>query len=198
MPTFWNQRFASAEYIYGTEPSAYFKQIIDGLKPGRLLVPGAGEGRDAVYAATLGWEVHAFDLSSEGRRKALRLAGMKNVLIEYEIADAAHFTCHGELYNLVALVFMHFDPLLRERFHRQLLNCLLPGGLLLAEAFHRKQLGNSSGGPKDPDMLVSAAMLAADFSQLAILENLEMQIELNEGAHHIGPAEVVRFLGQKH
>ena len=58
MPTFWNQRFASEEYIYGTEPSAYFKQIIDGLKPGKLLVPGAGEGRDAVYAATLGREEH--------------------------------------------------------------------------------------------------------------------------------------------
>ena len=40
MPTFWNQRFASEEYIYGTEPNAYFKQVIDGLKPGRLLVPG--------------------------------------------------------------------------------------------------------------------------------------------------------------
>ena len=197
MPTFWNQRFASEEYIYGTEPNAYFKQVIDGLKPGRLLLPGAGEGRDAMYAATLGWEVHAFDQSTEGRRKALLLAGMKNVHITYEIADAAHFACRGELYDLVALVFIHFEPVLRERFHRQLINCLQPGGLLLAEAFHKKQLGNSSGGPKDPDMLVTAEMLASDFSGLAILENHEMQIVLNEGTHHIGPAEVVRFLGHK-
>jgi hypothetical protein len=40
MSTFWNQRFSSGEYIYGTAPSTYFKQVIDGLKPGKLLVPG--------------------------------------------------------------------------------------------------------------------------------------------------------------
>jgi hypothetical protein len=125
------------------------------------------------------------------------MPGKNNVQIEYEIADAAAFTCRGELYDLVALVFMHFDPGLRERFHRKLANCMQPGGLLLAEAFHKKQLGNSSGGPKDPDMLVTAEILAADFSQLAILENREMQVVLNESTHHSGPAEVVRFLGKK-
>jgi 2-polyprenyl-3-methyl-5-hydroxy-6-metoxy-1,4-benzoquinol methylase len=197
MSTHWNQRFSSAEYIYGTAPNAFFKQVIDGLKPGRLLVPGAGEGRDAVYAATLGWEVHAFDQSSEGRRKALLLAGKKNVQIRYELADAAVFACHKKSYDLIALVFVHFEPALRERFHRELVKCLHPCGLLLAEAFHKKQLGNSTGGPKDPEMLVTVEMLAKDFVGLAILENRELQVILNEGTHHIGPAEVVRFLGQK-
>jgi hypothetical protein len=40
-------------------------------------------------------------------------------------------------------------------------------------------------------MLVTAEMLAADFSQLAVLENREVQVVLNEGTHHIGRAEVV-------
>lgn len=197
MSTFWNQRFSSEDYIYGTEPGAYFKQVIDGLKPGKVLVPGAGEGRDAVYAATLGWEVHAFDLSSEGRRKALMLAQKSKVKIEYEITDATHFTCRGQLYDLVALVFMHFEQALRERFHRELLKCLAPGGLLLVEAFHKNQLGNCSGGPKNLDMLVTAEILAGDFSGLSVLENHEMQVELKEGTHHQGIAEVVRFLGSK-
>ncbi len=197
MSTFWNQRFSSEEYIYGTEPGAFFKQVIDGLRPGKLLVPGAGEGRDAVYAATLGWEVHAFDISSEGRRKALMLAQKSKVKMEYEITDAAHFTWQGRLYDLVALVFMHFEPVLRERFHRELQKCLVPGGVLLVEAFHKNQLGNSSGGPKNLDMLVTAEILAHDFSKLTILQNHEMQVELNEGTHHRGLAEVVRFLGRK-
>lgn len=197
MSTFWNQRFSSEEYIYGTAPSAYFKQVIDGLKPGRLLVPGAGEGRDAVYAASLGWEVYAFDQSEEGRRKAMLLAAKKNVQIRYEIEDAAEFTCHLQSYDMVALVFVHFEPALRKRFHNELVKCLQPGGLMLIEAFHKKQFGNSSGGPKNPEMLVTAEILAGDFSELAILENREMQVMLNEGTHHKGLAEVVRFLGRK-
>jgi hypothetical protein len=92
---------------------------------------------------------------------------------------------------------VHFEPVLRKRVHSALVNCLAPGGLLLVEAFHKKQLGNNSGGPKNPDMLVTAEILAADFSELTILENREMQVVLNEGTHHIGPAEVVRFLGRK-
>jgi hypothetical protein len=102
MNNFRNQRFAYQHYIYGTEPNAFFKQVIDGLKPGNLLVPGAGEGRDAAYAVALGWEAHAFDQSSEGRRKALLLAGKNKVKIDYKIADAASFTCPGVLYDLVA------------------------------------------------------------------------------------------------
>lgn len=197
MSTFWNQRFSSEEYIYGTSPSTYFKQVIDRLKPGRLLVPGAGEGRDAVYAATLGWKVHAFDQSREGQRKALLLAEKRNVKIGYEIADAAAYHCEGQMYDMIALVFVHFEPLLRKSFHKALIECLAPGGLILVEAFHKNQLKYSSGGPKDPEMLLTAEILANDFNELTILENLEMQVVLNEGTHHQGPAEVVRFLGQK-
>ena len=74
---FWNERYAQKEYVYGKAPNAFFKSVIDQLKPGRLLVPGAGEGRDAVYAATLGWQVDAFDSSETGREKALSLAQEK-------------------------------------------------------------------------------------------------------------------------
>lgn len=91
MSEFWNTRYAAEEYVYGEKPNAYFKDMIDGLPPGRVLVPGAGEGRDAVYAATLGWQVVAFDLSSEGRRKALQLASRHQVHIDYHIMDVAEF-----------------------------------------------------------------------------------------------------------
>jgi len=197
MSSFWNQRYSSVEYIYGTAPSTYFRQVIDKLKPGRLLVPGAGEGRDAVYAANLGWNVQAFDQSREAQRKALLLAEKRNVKIGYEIADAAAYQCKGQLYDMIALVFVHFEPLLRKSFHKALIECLAPGGLLLVEAFHKNQLRYSSGGPKDPEMLLTSEILANDFSELVILENQELKVELNEGTHHQGPAEVVRFLGRK-
>ncbi|MDR0660939.1 MAG: hypothetical protein LBG19_09115 [Prevotellaceae bacterium] len=66
---FWNDRYAQSGYIYGDEPNLFFKHVISSLQPGSVLIPAAGEGRDAVYAALLGWEVDAFDLSSEGQKR---------------------------------------------------------------------------------------------------------------------------------
>ena len=56
MKDMWEERYAADEYAYGEEPNAFFKACLDGLPaPGRLLLPGEGEGRNAVYAARQGW-----------------------------------------------------------------------------------------------------------------------------------------------
>lgn len=197
MKEFWDERYSAEEYIYGEMPSAFFKQVIDKLPPGKVLIPGAGEGRDAVYAASLGWNVHAFDQSREGRKKALRLAEKDGFEINYEVADAEEFDPQEQRYDLVALIFFHLNPTLRINFHRKLISWVKPGGLVLIEAFHHRQLGNSSGGPKDIELLQSAAQLENDFQDLGILENTELRVELSEGTHHHGEAEVVRFLARK-
>ena len=72
MKDFWNQRYAADEYAYGTAPNAFFKAVLDPLPPGRILLPAEGEGRNAVYAAKLGWEVVAFDQSEGGQKKAMK------------------------------------------------------------------------------------------------------------------------------
>ena len=61
MKEFWNERYSQEAYAYGTEPNAFFKSRIDQLSPGKLLLPAEGEGRNAVYAATKGFEVSAYD-----------------------------------------------------------------------------------------------------------------------------------------
>ena len=65
MKEFWNQRYSDSEYAYGKKPNRFFKREIDRLNPGSLFLPGEGEGRNAVYAATKGWNGHALDSSSE-------------------------------------------------------------------------------------------------------------------------------------
>ena len=79
MKQFWDQRYAENETVYGFTPNQFFKQFIDGRKPGSILLPAEGEGRNAVFAARLGWEVDAFDSSSVARKKALDFAAKENV-----------------------------------------------------------------------------------------------------------------------
>lgn len=70
MKEFWNGKYSSKEYIYGTEPNEYFKSALEKYRPGTILLPGDGEGRNAVYAAKKGWQVTAFDFSNAAKEKA--------------------------------------------------------------------------------------------------------------------------------
>lgn len=197
MRTNWNQRFAVADYIYGIEPNKFFKQHLDKLKPGKLLLPAEGEGRNAVYAAKAGWDVEAFDFSTYAREKAMSLAAQNQVEIEYEISGVEDYNYSENAYDAIALIYVHLDPSIRIAFHNRIMKSLKHGGLLIIEAFSKKQLQHNSGGPKNEEWLYSINELCCDFAPLTILEKEEKKIHLLEGLDHQGDAEVVRFIAQK-
>jgi ubiquinone/menaquinone biosynthesis C-methylase UbiE len=87
MNDFWNERYASKDYVYGKEPNQYFKEQLKKLPPGKILLPAEGEGRQAIFAAKNEWNVTAFDLSTKGKDKADKLAKVNNVNINYIIAS---------------------------------------------------------------------------------------------------------------
>lgn len=60
MSKFWNERYDTNLYIYGVEPNHFFKETILQLPAGNILLPAEGEGRNAVFAAKIGWKVEAF------------------------------------------------------------------------------------------------------------------------------------------
>jgi hypothetical protein len=66
----------------------FFKEQFEKLKRrNQFLFPAEGEGRNAVFAAKLGWECFAaFDISSEKEKtKRLKLADANNVTIDYKV-----------------------------------------------------------------------------------------------------------------
>ncbi len=194
---FWDERYAGPDYVYGKEPNAFFKYCIDALAPGKLLLPGEGEGRNAVYAAGRGWDVFAFDQSRVAREKALELAHEKGVRLTYEHGSLLDIQLKKESFDLVALVFFHLDPRARIFYHRHLVQLLKPGGKIILEVFSKEQLHRKTGGPKDIDLLYTTAELKEDFNELSILRADEEVIQLNEGKGHRGDAAVIRFIGQK-
>jgi D-arabinose 1-dehydrogenase-like Zn-dependent alcohol dehydrogenase len=193
----WDSRFNGEDFLYGKEPNEFFAGFISQLsKKGKLLLPAEGEGRNAVFAAKMGWEVTAIDSSAVGRDKALKFAKDEGVEINYEIFDLSNFETYPAQYDLIALVFGHFASDIRRDLHYKFIKSLKKGGHLLVEAFAKEQINNNSGGPKDIDMLYSLPMLTDDFSELSILKLCQEKVFLNEGLHH-GWAAVVRFIGEK-
>ena len=197
MKEMWNQRFAAGEYYYGKEPNPWFKEKMDSLVPGSILVPADGEGRNGVYAATLGWQVTAIDFSEEGRKKALLLASEKNVSVQYLIGDISQTDFGTGKYDAVAMIYVHMPPPVRREVHRKLVNSLKPGGWFILEAFNPKQITNTSGGPKTPDMLYTVPILQEDFHDIEIIELNEYRVYLEAGDGHSGPADIIRFFGRK-
>ncbi|NRD22627.1 SAM-dependent methyltransferase [Winogradskyella litoriviva] len=193
---FWNERYANEEFVYGIEPNSFFKQQLDKLQPGKILLPAEGEGRNAVYAASKDWKVKAFDISIAGKEKALKLAKMKAVDISYELTGVQEFKS-DEKFDVIGLCYVHFPAEIRKEAHQHLLSFLKIGGHVIFEAFAKAQLGNASGGPKNKDMLFSIEEINAEFSQLGFEIIEEKTIELSEGEHHKGKAEVIRFVGVK-
>ena len=193
---FWNERYGKKEFIYGTEPNNFFREQLDKLKPGKILLPAEGEGRNAVYAATLGWEVFAFDISEQGREKAMLLAKQQEVHINYEIASVLDYTSHKQ-FDVIVFCYTHFPIDIRKTAHKEMLQLLKKGGTIIFEAFAKAQLNNNSGGPKNEAMLFSIDEVKQEFTGLDFKILEEKTIELSEGNYHKGEAEVIRCIGVK-
>lgn len=197
MKAFWNERYSETEYVYGKAPNAFLREQLQGIPCSTAFFPAEGEGRNAVHAASLGWQVSCFDYSEMGRKKALALAEEAGVLIDYQIADLHEYRFPGQAFGLVGLFFAHQSPAERKYFHEQCYHSLRPGGILLLEAFAKGQINYQSGGPKREDMLFSEEELRSDFPGLEIQFLEEMETTLSEGPYHSGPARVIRLAGKK-
>lgn len=193
----WDLRFGGEDFFYGKAPNVFFADFLSTLpEKGKLLLPAEGEGRNAVYAAKMGWQVSAFDGSAVAREKALKYAREQKVTIDYQHLHIADYKPQPETFDLIALVFVHLPEPLRINFHQQLVSALKPGGWLLNIAFAREQIYNKSGGPPDIELLYSKEILRQDFTALRLKQLCHRHEFLDEGHHH-GDADVLIYAGRK-
>lgn len=197
MNQFWNERYATDEYVYGTEPNQFFKNQLKNLHPGKILFPAEGEGRNAVYAATQEWQVTAFDSSTVAKDKAENLARKNNVAINYMIADYENTSFLSESFDCLVLIFAHMPPHKRKEYHQKLASLLKPGGKLILEGFSKKQIENNTGGPGNVEMLFSEDELLSDLHFFSELTVTEKTTTLNEGPFHQGKASLIQAIGIK-
>lgn len=197
MNEFWNERYAGKEYAYGIEPNQFFKEQILKVNPCRILFPAEGEGRNAVYAATLGFDVVAFDPSLEGKTKAIKLADQHQVTIDYRMESYESILLEENSFDVLVLIFAHMPAALRKRYHQKLISYLKPNGLLILEGFSKEQIDKYTGGPKDITMLFSESELRSDFSSLREIKITKNEVNLNEGTFHQGVASVIQLVGRK-
>jgi D-arabinose 1-dehydrogenase-like Zn-dependent alcohol dehydrogenase len=86
----WNERYGKAEYAFGTHPNDFLVSVASQIPQGKILCLGESEGRNAVYLASLGYEVVAIDQSEVGLAKADKLAAQQDIdgLVSLETVKA--------------------------------------------------------------------------------------------------------------
>lgn len=198
----WNDRYSQEAFAYGKQPNDYLKAQLDKLALGTILFPAEGEGRNAVYAARLGWKVSAFDISSEGQKKAFQLAKTNHVKIPYSVGELNAMRYEAEQFDAIALIYAHFPADIKSSYHKTLDRYLRKGGIIIFEAFSKKHLeyvtkNKKVGGPKDMATLFSLEEIKSDFPNYDFEELVELEIELNEGLFHNGLGSVIRFVARK-
>jgi SAM-dependent methyltransferase len=198
----WDERYKDNEFAYGTEPNVFFKEWLPKFKPGSILMPADGEGRNGVFASQLNWNVTSFDLSAEGQLKALKLAEEKKVSLKYIVGNLDELEFEKESFDAIGLIYAHFSAETKSRLHKKLNEYLKPDGIIIFEAFSKnhsnlKKQNPKVGGPDHIGDLFSKEELLTDFENYKILLLEEEEIVLNEGKFHIGKGSVVRFIGRK-
>src|SRR4051794_16522902 len=182
----WDERYSQPGFVYGTEPNEFLASAAGRIPVGSgpVLSVGEGEGRNAVYLAGLGHRVVAVDQSPIGLAKARRLAADRGLSIEAVCADLAGYAIEPGAWAGIVSIFCHLPRRVRVPLYAAIVRGLRPGGVLLLEAYTPNQLGRGTGGPGDPDMLVSLAALREELAGLECVHARELDREVREGAYH--------------
>jgi len=192
----WQARYAEGEALFGLAPNEWLRSNAWRLEPGmRALCPGEGEGRNAVFLASLGLAVTAVDFAPLALARAEALATRHGVTIDPVAADLSTWAWPEAAFDLVALVFVQLTADERSVVHAAAARALAPGGLLVLESFAKGE--RLSCGPKGDESRYDAAMLRRDFAALEILSLTTGTVLLTEGEGHNGEATVVRLLASR-
>ena len=150
-----------------------------------------------MYLAEQGYRVDSVDSSAVGIGKARRLAATRGVSLNTMVADLADFSIEPARYTGVVSIFCHLPPGVRAPLHRQVVEGLQPGGVLILEAYTPEQLDMGTGGPPVAELTMTLDILRTELAGLQFEHALETEREVVEGRLHTGLAKVVQLVARK-
>lgn len=163
----WNRRYAESELVWSAGPNAFVEAERAPLPPGEAIDLAAGEGRNALWLAELGWQVTAVDFAEAGLAKGRAIAAERDLeqAVAWVCADAADWVAPTPA-DLVVIAYLQLPAAARAAAIRTGFESLTPGGTLLVVAHDSSNLEHGTGGPQDPAVLYTAEDVLADLSGL--------------------------------
>ena len=195
----WNDRYDRADYLFGTDPSAFVLTNAHWLAPhSDIFLPADGEGRNSTYLASLGHGVTASDYSAVALVKARALAASKGVTVDFRQVDLNVWAWPQSQFDAVVAVFIQFaDPSFRTEIFEGIKQAIRPGGLILLHGYTPKQLEYKTGGPSQEENLYTEGLLQKSFEGWRVNELTSYEADLSEGPGHHGRSALIDFIARK-
>lgn len=161
----WDAKYSAGELVYGAPPNQTLVEFATALPRGRALDLGSGEGRNALWLATRGWEVTAVDFSAVGLTKGHRIASASPKSVQNRLtwvhADVTTVVPEPD-YDLALLLYLHLPHEQRRTVIRNAIKGLKPDGILMILGHHSENISAGVGGPQESELLYTPADLALD------------------------------------
>ena len=164
----WDARYAGVANLWSAKPNRFLVAEVGELEPGRALDLACGEGQNAIWLATLGWDVVGVDYSEVAVGKARERAARDGVEVEFVSADLTEYEPAHGAFDLVVVLYLHISSTQRASVHAKASAALAPGGTFLLLGHDRLNLTDGVGGPSDPDLLYAAEEIAVELPGLEI------------------------------
>ena len=194
----WDARYATEDYLFGTEPAAFLSREAARVPPGsRVLCVADGEGRNSVHLAALGHEVTAFDMSPNAVVKARQLAGRAGHLPEFHVATLEDWDWSRSFDAVVAIFIQFLAPDARTAAFARIAGGVRPGGLLLLHGYAPRQVGYGTGGPPRPENMYTLDLLHAAFDGWEVIHADDYDAVIEEGRGHSGRSGLIDFVARK-
>ena len=193
----WDARYAKGQ-VWSTEPNRFFADAVhehglDRPAAGKRAVDlGCGEGRNAVWLASLGWDVTAVDMSAVGVDRGRALAEQQEASVHFVVADLEHWDLGDRGWDLMALVYVHWPTAMRGPLMTRFVDALAPGGSFVVVAHDRTNIEHGHGGPQNPDVLTTPSELSAFLTAqgLTVVEAREVRRPVSlEPGHGSAPTD---------
>ena len=164
----WDERYAATTSVWGGEPNRFVAEEFKTCEPGRALDLAAGEGRNATWLASRGWDVTAVDFSAVAADRGRQAAADRGFAVHWIVADLRDFRPHAAAYDAVIVAYLHLAPADLAVVLDRAATAVAPGGRLLVVGHDVTNLSDGTGGPRNAEILYTPEAIGAALSDLRI------------------------------
>jgi SAM-dependent methyltransferase len=184
--SYWDNKYAQADSLWSLEPNEFVREALADLPVGRMVDIAGGEGRNALWFASRGWQAENVDFSQVALDKFLARATAAELLERVTATRADASTPAVFTLAPVDLVLIAYLQIPEDALAATIANAaeqLARGGQFFAVWHARENLERGFGGPQDPAVLPTQAqvrhMLGAAGLQLDSLELRERHLNVD-------------------
>jgi SAM-dependent methyltransferase len=176
----WDARYAWVEDVWD-EANRFLVAETSELEPGRALDLACGQGRNAIWLATRGWEVTGVDFSEVAVTKAQARAERDALPATFVCADLLGYEPNAGTYDLVLLLYLHVPAIERRHILAKAASAMSPGGTFILVGHDLANMTDGVGGPSDPTLLYTPDQIAGELPGDLEIERAERVLRHVEG-----------------